>query len=118
MAALKDIAREVADEIRDGIAWVIVYRVGRSWHSLSIYSDIWNEDWEKDDLTNAWEILNLDPNAIALNGHYCGHFGDNMPIEQISASIRWHYKNGYNQLSSYEKLQQIGASGEGNPNDS
>ena len=29
MAALRDIARDVAEEIRDGIGWVIVYRTGR-----------------------------------------------------------------------------------------
>ena len=29
MAALKEIAREYASEIRDGIGWVIVYSNGR-----------------------------------------------------------------------------------------
>ena len=30
MAALRDIARDFAAEIRDGIGWTIVYRTGRS----------------------------------------------------------------------------------------
>lgn len=30
MAAINAIAREWADEIRDGIAWVIVWKIGRS----------------------------------------------------------------------------------------
>ena len=32
MAALRDIARDFAAEIRDGIGWTIVYRTGRSWN--------------------------------------------------------------------------------------
>lgn len=48
MAALKDIAREYASEIRDGIGWVIVYRTGRSWHGLTVWSDLGNNEWETD----------------------------------------------------------------------
>ena len=33
MAALRDIARDFATEIRDGIGWTIVYRTGRSWNA-------------------------------------------------------------------------------------
>ena len=45
MAALKEIAREYATEIRDGIGWVIVYRTGRSWHALTVWSDLGNNEW-------------------------------------------------------------------------
>lgn len=50
MAALKEIAREYAAEIRDGIGWVIVYRTGRSWHALTVWSDLGNNEWETDDI--------------------------------------------------------------------
>lgn len=53
MAALKEIARDVASEIRDGIGWVIVYRTGRSWHSVTLYSDLGNNEWETDDINDA-----------------------------------------------------------------
>ena len=53
MAALRDIARDFAAEIRDGIGWTIVYRTGRSWNALTIWSDIWNGEWETDDLNDA-----------------------------------------------------------------
>lgn len=43
MAALKEVAREYASEIRDGIGWVIVYRTGRSWHALTVWSDLGNK---------------------------------------------------------------------------
>ena len=34
MAALRDIARDVAEEIRDGIGWVIVYLVEKKHAAL------------------------------------------------------------------------------------
>ena len=62
MAALRDIARDFAAEIRDGIGWTIVYRTGRSWNALTIWSDIWNGEWETDDLND----------AIGIRWHYEG----------------------------------------------
>lgn len=70
MAALKEIAREYASEIRDGIGWVIVYRTGRSWNALTVWSDLGNNEWETDDINDALEALRLDPRAVALNGYY------------------------------------------------
>lgn len=61
MAALRDIARDFAAEIRDGIGWTIVYRTGRSWNALTIWSDIWNGEWETNDLNDAIWILKADP---------------------------------------------------------
>lgn len=97
MAALKEIAREYASEIRDGIGWVIVYRTGRSWHALTVWSDLGNNEWKTDDINDALEALRLDPRAVALNGYYLGHFGD-MTIDDIAAGIRWHYERGTNAL--------------------
>lgn len=92
MAALRDIARDFAAEIRDGIGWTIVYRTGRSWNALTIWSDIWNGEWETDDLNDAIGILKADPDAVIVNGYYCGHFGEDMTIDEIAAGIRWHYE--------------------------
>ena len=95
MAALRDIARDFAAEIRDGIGWTIVYRTGRSWNALTIWSDIWNGEWETDDLNEAIGILKADPDAVIVNGYYCGHFGEDMTIDEIAAGIRWHYCHPY-----------------------
>lgn len=108
MAALKEIAREYATEIRDGIGWVIVYRTGRSWHALTVWSDLGNNEWETDDINDALEALRLDPRAVALNGYYLGHFGD-MTIEDIAAGIRWHYERGTNALANDGILTQARA---------
>lgn len=108
MAALKEIAREYATEIRDGIGWVIVYRTGRSWHALTVWSDLGNNEWETDDINDALEALRLDPRAVALNGYYLGHFGD-MTIDDIAAGIRWHYERGTNALADDDTLAQARA---------
>lgn len=106
MAALRDIARDFAAEIRDGIGWTIVYRTGRSWNALTIWSDIWNGEWETDDLNEAIGILKADPDAVIVNGYYCGHFGEDMTIDEIAAGIRWHYEGGRNRLADYCEVTQ------------
>lgn len=106
MAALRDIARDFAAEIRDGIGWTIVYRIGRSWNALTIWSDIWNGEWETDDLNDAIGILKADPDAVIVNGYYCGHFGEDMTIDEIAAGIRWHYEGGHNRLADYCEVTQ------------
>jgi hypothetical protein len=108
MAALKEIAREYASEIRDGIGWVIVYRTGRSWHALTVWSDLGNNEWETDDINDALEALRLDPRAVALNGYYLGRFGD-MTIDDIATGIRWHYERGTNALADDDTLAQARA---------
>lgn len=108
MAALKEIAREYAAEIRDGIGWLIVYRTGRSWHALTVWSDLGNNEWETDDINDALEALRLDPRAVALNGYYLGRFGD-MTIDDIAAGIRWHYERGTNALADDDTLTQARA---------
>ena len=106
MAALRDIARDFAPEIRDGIGWTIVYRTGRSWNALTIWSDIWNGEWETNDLNDAIGILKADPDAVIVNGYYCGHFGEDMTIDEIAAGIRWHYEGGRNRLADYCEVTQ------------
>lgn len=108
MAALKEIAREYASEIRDGIGWVIVYRTGRSWNALTVWSDLGNNEWETDDINDALEALRLDPRAVALNGYYLGRFGD-MTIDDIAVGIRWHYERGTNALADDDTLMQARA---------
>ena len=108
MAALKEIAREYADEIRDGIGWLIVYRTGRSWHALTVWSDLSNNEWETDDINDALEALRLDPRAVALTGYYPGRSGD-MTIDDTAAGIRWHYERGTNALAADDALTQARA---------
>lgn len=107
MAALRDIARSFAAEIRDGIGWVIVYRTGRSWHGVTVWGDVASDEWETDDINEALDVLKVDPKAVLLNGYYCGHFAEDMTADEIAAGIRWHYENGYNQLADNNIISGI-----------
>lgn len=98
MAALNTIARDYADEIRDGIAWVIVWKTGRSWNATAVWLDPDTDTFEPDDLDTAREVLAQDPGAVMLNGYYCGRFGEDMTVAELADGIRWHYENGYNTL--------------------
>lgn len=99
MAALNAIAREWADEIREGIAWVVIWRTGRSWNAEAVWLNPDDDTFEPDDLEMACTALEQDPNAVMLNGYYCGHFDEDMTAAELAAGIRWHYENGYNRLS-------------------
>lgn len=107
MAALRDIARSFAAEIRDGIGWVIVYRTGRSWHGVTVWSDVEAGEWETDDINEALDVLKVDPKAVLLNGYYCGHFGEDMTADEIAAGIRWHYEGEHNQLADNIVISDI-----------
>ena len=98
MAAINTIAKDWADELRDGIAWVIVWKTGRSWNATAVWLNSDTDTFEPEDLEQARKILEQDPNAVMLNGYYCGHFGEDMTVAELAAGIRWHYENGYNLL--------------------
>lgn len=109
MAALRDIARDFAAEIRDGIGWTIVYRTGRSWNALTIWSDIWNGEWETDDLNDAIGILKADPDALeegrkaaeAAGLPFCERLADGGD-DELSPYVY----DGSMALADHEKMQQ------------
>ena len=76
------------------------------WNALTIWSDIWNGEWETNDLNDAIGILKADPDAVIVNGYYCGHFGEDMTIDEIADGIRWHYEGGRNRLADYCEVTQ------------
>ena len=106
MAAIREIVREWADEIRDGIAWVIVWKNGRSWNAQAVWLNPDTDTFEPEDMTLARKILVQDPNAVMLNGYDCGHLGENMTVAELTAGICWHYKNGYNMLRDSTEFSQ------------
>ena len=104
MAAINKIAKDWADELRDGIAWVIVWKTGRSWNATAVWLNCDDDTFEPEDLELAREILEKDPKAVMLNGYYCGHFGEDMTVAELAAGIRWHYENGYNLLGRLDGI--------------
>ena len=112
MAAINAIAREWADEIRDGIAWVIVWKTGRSWNAQAVWLNCDDDTFEPEDLELAREILEKDPKAVMVNGYYCGHFGEGMTVAELAAGIRWHYENGCNMLGGLRSSGSVSSGGE------
>ena len=41
------------------LSLIHIYRTGRSWNALTIWSDIWNGEWETNDLNDAIGICLL-----------------------------------------------------------
>lgn len=106
MAALNEIVKEYAEEIRDGIAWVIVWKTGRSWNAEAVWLNC-DDMLEMEDLEMAHDVLEQDSNAVMVNSYYCGHFGENMTLTELAAGIRWHYENGYNLLKDSDVFPPV-----------
>lgn len=107
MSTLIELARNTAEDIRDGIAWVVVWKEGRSWESKSFWLDSNTDMFDSGDIEEIEAILKTDKNAVMVNGYYSGGFGDwenrKMPIETIKSGIAYHYDNGHNLvLNEYE----------------
>lgn len=98
MAALREIARREADTIREGIAWVIIWKTGHSWNAEAVWLNPDDDTIDTEDLNRARKVLAQDPNAVMVNGYYCGGFGEDMNAEEIASGIRWHYESGNNLL--------------------
>lgn len=94
MASLREIAAVNAEEIRDGIAWVIVWKTGRSWHAKPVWLNSETDKLGSEDEKQVREILQQDPNAVMINGYYSGHLGEGMTLKELEDSIRWHYEKG------------------------
>lgn len=76
MASLKEIAREYRDEIMDGIAWVAIWKTGRSWNAKAFWLNLETERIEDEEMEEAREIVAADPKAIFINEYYTAHMGE------------------------------------------
>lgn len=103
MASLRDAVQDNAAELRDGIPWVVFWRDGRSWNSEAVFfsMDYATDTIAPDDIGRLQYINETDPRAVALNGYYCGHLGEDMTIDELTRGVRWHYENNYNTLAAF-----------------
>ena len=101
MASLRECVKYFQDELRNGIAWIIFWRNGRSWDSDYIYLDVENDTIDEDDTASLMQIYNTDQNAVILNGYYCGHLGKDFTLNELINGVRWHYENHYNSLFQF-----------------
>ena len=102
MASLRDTVKDYQDELRDGIAWVAFWKQGRSWNAEYFHLDM-DDTLYPEDRSRLEEIKSIDPAAVILNGYYCGHLGEDMSLDELTAGVRYHYENSENVNSKCEK---------------
>ena len=100
MASLRDAVKVYQDELRAGIAWIAFWREGRSWSSDYIYLEM-DDTLTPEDRSRLQEIQQTDPAAVVLNGYYCGYLGEDMNLSELTAGVRRHYENGYNNIADF-----------------
>ena len=100
MASLRDTVKDYQDELRDGIAWVAFWKQGRSWNAEYFHLDM-DDTLYPEDRSRLEEIKSTDPAAVILNGYYCGHLGENMSLDELTAGVRYHYENSMNDLDGF-----------------
>ena len=100
MASLRDSVKDHQEELKDGIAWVAFWKQGRSWNAELFHLEV-DGTLEPFDRSRLEEIKAADPAAVILNGYYCGHLGENMSLDELTAGVRYHYENGRNDLDGF-----------------
>ena len=88
------------DELRDGIAWVAFWKQGRSWNAEYFHLDM-DDTLYPEDRSRLEEIKSTDPAAVILNGYYCGHLGEDMSLDELTAGVRYHYENSMNDIDGF-----------------
>ena len=100
MASLRDTVKDYQDELRGGIAWVAFWKQGRSWNAEYFHLDM-DDTLYPEDRSRLEEIKSADPAAVILNGYYCGHLGEDMSLDELTAGVRYHYENSMNDIDGF-----------------
>lgn len=100
MASLRDTVKDYQDELRDGIAWMAFWKQGRSWNAEYFHLDM-DDTLYPEDRSRLEEIKSTDPAAVILNGYYCGHLGEDMSLDELTAGVRYHYENSMNDIDGF-----------------
>lgn len=100
MASIKKVAQNVLEEARDGIAWIALYKVGRGWNASCFWPDEKTDGsgdftFEPYDIKEIKAILEIDKNAIFVNGYYT-NLGDSdcMNRDSLADALLWQYAMG------------------------
>ena len=100
MASLRDTVKQYQEELRDGIAWVVFWREGRSWNGEDFYLDA-GDSLTAEQKSRLEEIRQKDPTAVILNSYYCGYLAGDMTVDELTTGVRRHYENGYNDVADF-----------------
>ncbi len=103
MASLRNIIREYRENIADGIAWVVIYKEGRSWKGNAFWPDGGDyEDgfiFDKGDLEQMVEIAKAYPKAICINGYFNG-IGEDFTLADMETKVLHFYETRRLQLNA------------------
>jgi len=107
MASIRQIAQDVLPEARDGIAWIALYKEGRSWGAECFWGEFDKQGSafildNPEDINRLHEILEIDPDAIFVNPE-CNNLGpcgdEGMTRETLANGLRWQYGLQYSRLA-------------------
>lgn len=101
MASLQHMVNQFKDELREGIAWVVFWKEGRSWKAECFWLEPAEDRLSVEDRNRLEEISRIDPGAVVLNGYYCGYLAEDMSVKELSFGVRCHYENSYNDIRSF-----------------
>lgn len=96
MASLRKVASENLDAVKDGIAWIAIWKKGRSWFGETFFPDYnpKNDElsFDTDDLEKLELIKDADENACLLNAEY-HNLGsmDTMTVQSLALMLEWQY---------------------------
>ena len=100
MASLRDVVSEYQDDLRNGSAWLVFWREGRSWQAEAFHLDL-DDTLYPEDRARLAEIQAADPRAIVVNGYYSGYLSEEMNVAELAAGVRHHYDNGLNNIAPF-----------------
>ena len=100
MASLRDTVKQYQEELRDGVAWIAFWREGRSWNGEDFYLDT-GDSLTAEQKSRLEEIRQKDPAAVILNSYYFGYLAGDMTVDELTAGVRRHYENGYNDVVDF-----------------
>lgn len=101
MSSLRGLIGECWEELMNGVAWICLYKQGRSWQAEAFYPE--SGDYEngyvlsKDDYEEIERISEVDHKAICVNGYYMG-FGEDFTLKELENKVLYFYENRLNQL--------------------
>ena len=106
MASLRTMVGRFRNELREGVAYVVFWKNGRSWGAEAFWLDPgYFEDYggviEEDDAREMRQIIKTDPNAIVVNGFERCPFDGESTVEHMLEHIRWRYEDHRCQLSDF-----------------
>ncbi len=108
MASLKKCATWALDEARNGVGWILLFKIGRSWNVSTIYPDAF--DWDSrtmrigaDELAEIRNAISVDENAILVNSYYhnLGAMED-ITLAILENSLLWQYEDCHPLASAWD----------------